>query len=279
MSTKKKTTAKTPAKKAAAKKAVVRKSGVTSIRSRAMELPPGMTREEPGVTGPGATADTPASPGSELLLVCLQDPFDGIGGASSKIVNALVPASDHDPRHQWRLESMLEMNRPRFFESWATRGSFTLDVSVSASVVEAEGHWGGNARTASGSGNCRVMILRDGNKVQFSLASGARHADEMAMPRPDPRRFLNADVGFAANGPNGLTAGAVAVISNRNWSRLIAGSSVATQGMALDGKWRNNLEAGDGDSTSQGNWAFAVMSKDDYSALCRSRGWAEYIEG
>ena len=80
------------------------------------------------------------------------------------------------------------------------------------------------------------------------------------------------------NGLNGITVGATLVISRRNWSRLIAGSSAATQGLAFDGMWRENLEEGDGDAVAQGQWAFAIMNLAAYSALCRNRGWAEHIE-
>ncbi|BCU78392.1 hypothetical protein llg_31070 [Luteolibacter sp. LG18] len=248
------------------------------------DLPPGMSRagsDNPIPVAPWQVAAPPKAVASEdMLLVCLQDPFEGIGASSSKIVDATVPASDHDPRHLWRLESVLEMNLPRFFESWATRGSFTLDLTVAASVRESAGHWGGNARTTSATGNCRVMVMRDGdNKIRFSLGSGARQATETSMPRPDVQRFLNADVAFEANGANGLTAAAVAVISNKSWSRLIAGSAVLTKGLAFDGKWRTNLESGDGDSAAQGTWAFAVMSSADYSALCLNHGWPEHVDG
>ncbi len=220
------------------------------------------------------------APADEMLLVCLQDPFEGIGGSWSRIVDSSVPASDHVPQHLWKLEVALEIYRPRFFESWATRGSFTLDLLVNAKAYESEGTWGGKIETTSGSGNCRVMIMRDAtNKVRFSLLSGCRHATEKSMPRPDSHRFLNADLGFAANGPGGLTAGATAVISTNNWSRLIAGSTAATEGLAFDGKWRSNLAQGDGDAVAQGSWAFAVMSRADYSSLCRNQGWAEHVDG
>ncbi|MGC4013364.1 MAG: hypothetical protein QM755_02435 [Luteolibacter sp.] len=278
-----KVASKKPAKKAARKTA--KKTQPQARGSLESLLPPGVTRA--AVISPwamagaplGGGAAPPAAAAAEMLLVCLQDPFDGIGASSSKIVSSLVSASDHDPRHLWRLESVLEMNNPRFFESWATRGSFTLDLTVAASVREDAGQWGGNARIASSTGDCRVMIMRDAeNKIRFSLASGARQAGEKAMPRPDGQRFLNADVGFEANGSNGLTAGAVGVISNKNWSRLIAGSTVATKGLAFDGKWRTNLEAGDGDAVAQGTWAFAVMSRADYSSLCANHGWPEHVE-
>jgi len=217
----------------------------------------------------------PAPP--DLLLVCLQDPFDAVGDSSS-IVRTTVPAGDAVSTHQWQLETVMETNPPRFFESWATRGTFILDLAVTATARPAEGTWGGAVSTFSGSGNCRVVVMRDAdNKLLFSLDSDARHAPETAMPAPDDARFLNADIAFEGNGKTGLSAGAVAVISDRNWSRLIAGSSAATKGMAFDGAWRRNLAAGDGDSSVPGTWAFAVMTLDAYQELCLNHGWEPNI--
>jgi hypothetical protein len=228
---------------------------------------------------PPPAASRTAAPAPDLLLVCLQDPFDAVGD-SSTIVHSTVPTADGNATHLWQLEAVMELNTPRFFEGWATRASFTLDLSVHAAVSPAAGTWGGTVRTTSGSGNCRVMVMRDSNnKVRFSLASGSRHATEKSMPLPDERRFLNADIAFELNGSSGLNAGAVAVVSQHNWSRLIAGSSTATQGLAFDGKWRKNLEATDGDASVIGAWAFAVMTQDAYAALCVNHGWAPYILG
>lgn len=279
------------AAKKSTKKGVSAKSKLPR-KAAAAALPPGMTAASgSSVAAPWAALAGPPQPQvasfaaaaaaqEELLLVCLQDPFDGIGASWSKIKDSLVPASDHDSSHQWRLRSVLEINPPRFFESWATTGGFTLDLSVKASVAESAGQWGGHVETFTSPSSCRVMIMRDtDNKVRMSLASGANQATEKRMPRPDTNRFLNADIGFEANGASGLTAGAVAVVSNKNWSRLIAGSVAATKGLAFDGKWRTNLEDGDGDSPAQGTWAFAVMTRTDYSALCRNKGWTEHIEG
>ena len=226
----------------------------------------------------GKSSGSPTLPlAPDLLLVCLQDPFDGVGD-SSAIVHTTVPAADGDPGHQWRLEAVMEMHPPRFFEGWATRGCFTLDLSASATVSPAAGTWGGSASTASGSGNCRVIVMRDSNnKLHFSLESGAWHAAEKPMPLPDEQRFLNASIAFEANGASGLGAGAVAVVSNKNWSHLIAGSSATTKGLAFDGKWRQNLAASDGDSAVTGAWAFMVMTKDAYEVLCNNQGWTPYI--
>jgi hypothetical protein len=223
-------------------------------------------------TKPHATPQTP-----DLLLVCLQDPFDAVGD-SSTIVRSTVPTADGNSAHLWQLEAVMELNTPRFFEGWATRGSFTLDLSVNASAFPATGTWGGAVHTTSGSRNCRVMVLRDSNnKVRFSLATGTRHAPEKSMPAPDPHRFLNADIAFELNGSSGLSAAAVAVISNRSWSRLIAASSAATKGLAFDGKWRQKLDAADGASTVLGAWAFAVMTPQAYEALCLNHRRAPYI--
>lgn len=231
------------------------------------------------VAGVATTSRAEASPAEDLLLVCLQDPFDAVGD-SSAIVRSTVPTAVGNVSHQWLLEAVLELNPPRFFAGWATRGCFTLDLSVHAAASPAAGTWGGVVRATSGSGNCRVMVMRDSNnKVRCSLASGARHAAEQALPAPDAGRFLNADIAFELNGTAGLSVGAVAVISNRNWSRLIAGSTAATQGMAFDGKWRQKLDAGDGDSAVLGAWAFGVLAKGDYEALCLNHGWVPYILG
>jgi hypothetical protein len=272
----------------AAKKKTVRKAALTSKSV----LPTGKTAAGAAssavapwtivgssIAQPAAKPSPAVAKSAELLLVCLQDPFDAIG-SSSKIVDAKIPASDLDSNHVWRLRAVLEMHPPRFFESWATRGSFTLDLTVNGSVTESAGQWGGKASTFTGTGTCRVMVMRDtDNKIRFSLVSGARHASELGMPTPDTKRFLNADVGFELNGTDGLTAGAVAVISNKSWSRLIAGSDATTKGLAFDGKWRSNLEEGDGDSTAQGTWAFAVMSRADYLVLCGNLGWQGNVVG
>ncbi len=227
------------------------------------------------ITNPTPARAVAATP--ELLLVCLQDPFDAVGD-SSTLVRTVVPAADGNLAHQWMLEAVLEMNPPRCFGGWATRGSFTLDLSVSASALPAAGTWGGTVSTLSGSGVCRVIVLRDAdNKVLFSLASDARHAPEKSMPAPDAQRFLNADIAFDANGKNGISAGAVAVVSNKNWAHLIAGSPAATAGMAFDGAWRRNLAAGDGDAAVAGSWAFAVMTPEAYEAHCASRGWVPHV--
>ena len=228
-----------------------------------------------------SATDTPPSSGApaaaDLLLVCLQDPFDAVGDSTS-IVHATVPAADGIAAHQWRLEAVMEMNPPRFFASWATRGSFTLDLSATATAAPAAGTWGGTATTLSGSGVCRVMVMRDeSNKIVMSLESDACHAPEASMPAPDDARFLNTDVAFEANGKAGLSAGVVAVVSGKNWSRLIAGSSAVTKGMAFEGNWRRNLAEGDGDSSVAGTWAFAVMTPDAYQELCLSHGWAPII--
>lgn len=239
-------------------------------------------RSTPAVQ-PWQVAGTPAIPlasaAADLLLVCLQDPFDAVGD-SSTLVHAAVPTADGSAAHHWNLEAVMEMNPPRVFAGWATRGSFTLDLSVHATASPMTGTWGGTVRTTSASGACRVLVMRDSNnKVRFSLTTGARHAVEKPMPPPDDRRFLNADIAFETNGASGLTAGAVAVISHKNWSRLMAGSTAATRGLAFDGKWRHNLDAADGDAVVPGAWAFAVMTKDAYEALCVNHGWVPYLLG
>ena len=268
----------------------------TSISTRAaiFEIRPAMSTKKPAVGKPAQTVQPwrvagvsaaplaaphpAATPAEDLLLVCLQDPFAAVGDSSS-IVRVTVPTANGNAAQQWMLEAVMEMNTPRFFEGWATRGSFTLDLSVHAAAMPAAGTWGGTVRTTSGSGNCRVMVMRDSNKVRCSLASGARHAAEQAMPSPAAGRFLNADIAFELNGTSGLSAGAVAVVSNHNWSRLIAGSSAATQGLAFDGKWRQKLDLGDADSVVLGAWSFVVLAMGDYEALCRNHGWMPYILG
>jgi hypothetical protein len=227
--------------------------------------------------GPLDSASRKAAPAPDLLLVCLQDPFEAVGD-SSTIVRTTVPTADGSSAHLWQLEAVMEMNPPRVFRGWATRGSFTLDLSVHASAFPATGTWGGTANTTSGPGNCRVIIMRDSNnKVRFSLASATRHAAEQPMPAPENRRFLNADIAFETNGASGLSAGAVAVVSNINWARLIAGSGAAASGMAFDGKWRHNLDPADGDASVAGAWAFTVMTRDAYEAFCANHGWMPYV--
>lgn len=240
--------------------------------------PPVQPAKLPGKTSTMLEAKPHATPqATNLLLVCLQDPFDAVGD-SSTIVRSTVPTANGNSAHLWQLEAVMEMNPPRFFEGWATRGNFTLDLSVNATAAPATGTWGGSVHTTSGSRNCRVMVLRDSNnKVRFSLATGTRHAPEKSMPAPDPHRFLNADIAFELNGTSGLSAAAVVTISNRSWSRLIAGSSAATKGLAFDGKWRQKLDAADGDSTVQGAWVFALMTPVAYAALCDNHGWTPYI--
>jgi hypothetical protein len=281
MSAKKKTTPKSTSKvktKLAAKRKLAVPPGTTSAGASSNPIAPWAMSVSP-LTRPEANLALALATAQEPLLVCLQDPFDGIGTSWSKIVDSDIPASDNNPLHQWRLRSVMELNPPRVFESWATRGSFTLDLTVRGSVTESAGQWGGNVDTFTSTGTCRVIVMRDAdNKVRMSLVAGVRHADEKRLPSPDANRFLNADVGFEANGSSGITAGAVAVISTKNWSRLIAGSAVVTKGLAFDGKWRSNLEEGDGDSTAQGTWAFAVLTRADYSALCRNNGWLERVD-
>ena len=82
---------------------------------------------------PLTTPSRVASQTADLLLVCLQDPFDAVGD-SSTIVRTEVPAADGHAAHSWTLEAVMEMNPPRFFEGWATPGNFTLDLSVNATV-------------------------------------------------------------------------------------------------------------------------------------------------
>ena len=260
-----------------------------SAKKKAAVKPPSSADTQPPSVRPWMVSGEVSNPlaasarvkpqAADLLLVCLQDPFDAVGD-SSIIAHSAVATADGNSAHLWKLEAVMEMNPPRFFAGWATRGSFTLDLSVTAAASAAAGSWGGTVRTTSGSGNCRVIVMRDSNnKVRFSLASGARHAAEKSMPLPDDRRFLNADIAFELNGTAGLSAGAVAVISNRSWSHLIAGSTAATKGLAFDGKWRHNLEAADGDSSVPGRWAFAVMTREAYDAHCLNHGLTPCIPG
>lgn len=220
-----------------------------------------------------------AAPAQELLLVCIQDPFE-TAGSFSRISNVTVPSADGSSSHQWRLESVFEMNVPapsqRFFEGWATAGSFTIDVKMSASAVP--GAWSSTQRTATVAGSCRLLVMKDGdNKVKFSLSSGAVHAPEKTMPQPDQKRFLNGDLGFELNGTSAVSVAATAVISKKSWSNLIAGSTVSTKGLAFDGKWRANLEAGDGDSIAAGSWSFSVMTREAYQAFCDQQGFPGII--
>jgi hypothetical protein len=231
--------------------------------------------EAPGIS----LAPVPRAPAlpAEQLLVCLQHPFEGVGD-SSTIVRVTVPTGDGNSTQLWQLEVVMEMNAPRVFAGWATRSVFTLDLSVHATVSPASGTWGGTIRTSSGTGVCRIIVMPEStNKVRFSFATGTHHAPEKPLPSPDTHRFLNADIAFELNDSSSLTAAAVAVVSNKNWSHLIAGSSVATQGLAFDGKWRQKLDPFDGDATVLGAWAFAVMTPQAYAELCTHYGWAPYV--
>ena len=248
---------------------------VSPANTTRLPIPPGMVAAKSSTPLESRPHPTPTTP--DLLLVCLQHPFDAVGD-SSTIIRSAVATADGNSVHLWQLEAALVMNPPRCFAGWATRGGFTLDLSVNATASPASGTWGGTVHTSSGTGNCRVLVLRDSNeKVRFSLASGTRHAPEQPMPSPDSHRYLNADIAFELNGPAGLSAAAVAVISNNNWSHLIAGSAVTSKGLAFDGKWRLKLDPADGDATALGAWAFAVMSPPAYTALCINHGWAPYI--
>lgn len=224
---------------------------------------------------PRASSPAAAAASESLLVVCIQDPF-GATGCSSRLAQAGVQAADGNPRHQWRLTAVLEVNPPRFFAGWATTGGFTLDVSAAGSV--AAGAWGGAEHTVTAAGACRVLILPEGSgKVRFALASGAARAPEKGLPRPDTGRFLNADVGFELNGAAGITAAACAVVSGKPWSQLVAGSNAPTKGLAFDGRWRSKLGERDGDALATAAWAFAVMSRDAYRAFCARQRLAERI--
>ena len=215
---------------------------------------------------------------ADLLLVCLDDPFEAVGD-SSLIVRVTVPLANGSAGPLWVLETALEMNPPRTFRGWASRSGFTVDLKVNATVFPADsGTWGGTADTTSGTGNCRVGI-RPGpnNKVLFSAESGSSHATERPLPEPEERRFLNADMAFAADRDGNLTAGAAAVISNLAWDALTDGTEAAQTGLYFDHPWRHHLGITDGYAAVPAKWKFAVMTADDYSKLCDTRGWLPYI--
>jgi len=215
---------------------------------------------------------------ADLLLVCVDDPFEAVGD-SSNIVRVTVPTADGTSAHLWALEAVMEINPPRTFKGWATRSGFTLDLSVNASVFPANsGTWGGTASSTSGIGNCRVIVSRGpNNKLRFSADSGTRHATERPMPEPEDQRFFNADIAFETDGLDRLIAGAAAVISNMGWDRLTAGSGAAETGMAFDNKWRHNLDPADGYASVPGKWTFEVMTMVDYETFCDDHGWLPYI--
>lgn len=215
---------------------------------------------------------------TDLLLVCVEDPFEAVGD-SSNIVQVTVPTADGASAHLWVLEAVMEMNPPRTFKGWATRGGFTLDLSVNATVFPANsGTWGGTESATSGSDNCRIVVSRgSNNKPQFSSDTGTRHATERSMPEPENQRFLNADIAFETAGTNQVKAGAVAVISNMNWEHLTAGSGAVETGMAFDNKWRKNLDPADGYALVPGRWTFEVMTNDEYQQFCDDHGWLPYV--
>jgi len=262
------------AQKSSRKTAVDRPAGANE------GLPESSSRTHSGASAAGA-ASVPAGVAggdpADLLLVCIQHPFQS-QHVFSLIANVLVPCADGNPQHLWQLQTVLEMNPPRFFEGWATAGSFTLDLKVNASLAASDGAWGGIERTGTAAGTCRMVVMRDAkNEVSFSLASVAVQAAEVRLTWPDEHRHLNADVSFALNGSAGLTAAAVAVVSQRPWARLVAGSNAPTKGLAFDAKWRSNLDDGDDAVAAAGAWAFAVMTPDAYAAFCRQRGLAEQV--
>lgn len=214
--------------------------------------------------------------GDDLLLVCLGDPFDGPGDHTHTAVEP-VPAADGHPDHFWELEATLEANPPRFFRGWATRAAFTLDLKVSA--LAKSGPWGGTCRTGTATGQCRLLIMRDGDKkVRFSVDQATRRAGQATMPRPETARFLNADVAVEKNGNSALSVAATAVISEEPWSLLVAGSNAPAVGLAFDGRWRRNLGDGDGASLAQGSFSFAVMTGQDHQALCAQMGWEAMVD-
>jgi hypothetical protein len=133
-----------------------------------VSLPPGVSRSGDSGSGPTVPMAVPGSPpaifvktadpaskaatAEDMLLVCLQDPFEGIAAGSSKIFQTKIQVPDNNTDHQWRLQTTLEMNPLRFFESWATRGSITLDLRVVSTVSEDAGQWGGNTQTNTSPG-------------------------------------------------------------------------------------------------------------------------------
>lgn len=234
-------------------------------------------KKSPAAPKPAHT-DRSVSPAPEWLLVCLADPYEAVGD-SSKIARVTVPMADGGSFHLWELEVVLEMHPPRTFQGWATRRGFTLDLSVQATVLPAtSGTWGGTVDTLSGIGNCRVTVARDADqRIRFSRAAGCHHATERAMPAPEERRFLNADIAFESHAAGSVTAGAAAAISNKNWFFLTAGTNAPDAGMAFDDKWRRHLDPADGSALVSGSWEFAVLTKDEYEAWCEAHARVPYI--
>ena len=222
-------------------------------------------------------AMTPQAP-AEMLLVCVSDPFEAVGD-SSKIAEVTVTTADGTSAHLWTLVAVMEMNPPRTFKGWATRGSFTLDLNVSVTIYPANsGTWGGTDSATSGMGNCRVVISRGANNKspEFSTDSAACRATERPLPEPEDQRYLNADISFEVNGAK-VSAGAVAVISNNDWDHLTAGSDAAQSGMAFDTKWHKNLDPADGYASVPGQWEFALMTNEDYEKFCDAHAWQPYV--
>jgi len=243
-----------------------------------VNLEPAKTAPPPTATGSLETTAKGSTPAADFLLVCVADPFEAVGD-SSNIVRVTVPTADATAAHLWTLEAVLDMNPPRSFKGWATHGDFTLDLSVNATVFPANsGTWGGTACAASGIGNCHVVVSRGPNsKVRFSADSGTRHATEQSMPGPEDQRSFNADIAFAIDGTDMVLAGAVAVISTRNWEHLAAGTGAAESGMFFDNKWHHNLDPADGYASVPGRWIFEVMTTEQYEAFCDLNGWLPYV--
>lgn len=219
-----------------------------------------------------ALAVTPAVPLEEMpVLVCVQDPHPA-PGILTLVEDSDVPAASGIPTQQWRLHAVLEQNPPRFFEGWATTGTFTLDVRVNASVKEKSGNWGGHTTISSGAKPCRLTIsIGEDKQVKFSATEGVQHATGKHMPVE--ARYLIGDIAFTTKEDGIVEVAATSVICTEKWSHLIAHTAAATKGLAFDTRWGAHLKANDGFTVAAGVWTFAVMTRGEYEELRKTKNW------
>jgi hypothetical protein len=238
-----------------------------------------------------STSHLPSSPakaktGDELLLVCLQDPFTQ--GTWILHRDDVVPCDDGNSAHTWQLRAGFELLAPRMLEGQFSRVPVAMNLKGFASAGPANNaHWAPSVRLETSTVPPLKLIVRVNNsgKIEFSLASGAKHPEGKPLPFAGDRRDFNMDVAFATNGPSGFTAAATAVISTLPWAQLIAGSAAATKGLAFDTSWMRNLRKGsettdkkgktttvvpDGATIAQDSWAFAAMTPSEYESWCAS---------
>jgi hypothetical protein len=280
MATKKKSNAaKTVAKTSAKKKPISTK---TSPAAKALP----QTKSPVPLGKPAIATSGKSKSSADLLLVCLQDPFTQ--GTWILHRDDIVPCDDGNSAHLWQLRAGFELLAPRMLEGQFSRVPVAMNLKGLASAGPSNNaNWAPTVRLETSTAPPLKLIVRVNNsgKVEFSLASGAKHPEGKPLPFAGDRRAFNTDVAFATNGPSGFTAAATAVISTLPWAQLIAGSAAATKGLAFDTGWMRNLRKGsettdkkgktttivpDGATIAQDSWAFAAMTRAEYETWCAS---------